>query len=244
MLAYIGSYLYSTPVPWIQRLPFGLYLKQERAQRNGNEPATLCLVQQYTSVPAPVLIDFIDGHSCKYMIITRIPGRPIGDVLSLMSHTEVSCFIRDLQSCILQLKSIPNTFQHAICGVGGGSLFDYRLPETARGPFDSEVDFNKALTGHLSEEDRLMAQPSHCKPHKICFTHGDLNLCNIFILQGRLSGIVDWECAGYYPEYWEKCKALYADGRLAEWRKIIDMVIPGSDIESKVEHELWDRQLL
>lgn len=34
------------------------------------------------------------------------------------------------------------------------------------------------------------------------FTHSDLHRTNIFVRQGRLSGIIDWEHAGFKPEYW------------------------------------------
>jgi aminoglycoside phosphotransferase (APT) family kinase protein len=48
---------------------------------------------------------------------------------------------------------------------------------------------------------------------RICLTHGDLNLANILVLRSpdgsqiSVSGIVDWEQAGWYPDYWEYCKA-------------------------------------
>jgi thiamine kinase-like enzyme len=56
----------------------------------------------------------------------------------------------------------------------------------------------------------------------IFFTHGDLTLGNIIISDGlgprRIAGIVDWEQAGWYPEYWEYCKLLYGVEYTHEWR--------------------------
>jgi aminoglycoside phosphotransferase len=58
---------------------------------------------------------------------------------------------------------------------------------------------------------------------KICLTHGDLNLGNIIIFGSpgsrKISGIVDWEQSGWYPEYWEYCKLLFADPYTEEWRR-------------------------
>jgi hypothetical protein len=34
----------------------------------------------------------------------------------------------------------------------------------------------------------------------------------------RIVGIVDWEEAGWYPEYWEYCKLLYEIEYTQEWR--------------------------
>lgn len=46
------------------------------------------------------------------------------------------------------------------------------------------------------------------------FTHADLNPRNSLVQRSgrggwRLSGIVDWETSGYYPEYWDCTKALF-----------------------------------
>ena len=47
-------------------------------------------------------------------------------------------------------------------------------------------------------------------------THGDLNTGNIFIHEGRVSGIIDWEHAGYYPDWWEYASA-YTWVEEGEW---------------------------
>jgi hypothetical protein len=39
--------------------------------------------------------------------------------------------------------------------------------------------------------------------------------------RGHLSGIVDWECAGFYPEYWEFTKLVYGAERIPEIREIV-----------------------
>lgn len=56
----------------------------------------------------------------------------------------------------------------------------------------------------------------------IYFTHGDLTLGNIIVSNEsgsyRIAGIIDWEQAGWYPEYWEYCKMLYGVANHHEWR--------------------------
>jgi aminoglycoside phosphotransferase len=39
--------------------------------------------------------------------------------------------------------------------------------------------------------------------HAIVFTHGDLKHHNIMVHDGHISGFLDFESAGWYPEYWE-----------------------------------------
>ncbi|KAF2814337.1 kinase-like protein [Mytilinidion resinicola] len=35
------------------------------------------------------------------------------------------------------------------------------------------------------------------------FTHGDLNSMNVLVKGDDVVGIIDWDTAGWYPEYWE-----------------------------------------
>jgi Ser/Thr protein kinase RdoA (MazF antagonist) len=38
------------------------------------------------------------------------------------------------------------------------------------------------------------------------FSHRDLTPRNILVHEGKISGLVDWEDSGWYPEYWEYVK--------------------------------------
>ena len=44
--------------------------------------------------------------------------------------------------------------------------------------------------------------------HKIVMTHGDLHPRNIIIKNYKIAAIIDWEHAGFYPEYWEYTKII------------------------------------
>lgn len=58
---------------------------------------------------------------------------------------------------------------------------------------------------------------------EVYFAHGDLTLTNIIISgppgSKQIAGIVDWEQAGWYPEYCEYCKLLYGVDYEHEWRE-------------------------
>lgn len=55
----------------------------------------------------------------------------------------------------------------------------------------------------------------------IYFTHGDLTPGNVIISgdpgHRTIQAIIDWEQAGWYPEYWEHWKTFYGAGYLDEW---------------------------
>jgi thiamine kinase-like enzyme len=47
------------------------------------------------------------------------------------------------------------------------------------------------------------------KRHRIVFSHNDLSPRNVLVDSwGRLVGILDWEMAGWFLEYWEYTAAL------------------------------------
>ncbi len=53
----------------------------------------------------------------------------------------------------------------------------------------------------------------------VVFTHGNLNPQNIVISTGpspRVVAVLDWSQAGWYPAYWEFCKARRAAARVGD----------------------------
>jgi|TARA_R110002003_G_scaffold214_40_gene16330 hypothetical protein len=59
----------------------------------------------------------------------------------------------------------------------------------------------------------------------ILLTHGDLRPANIIVTAKgpvKVVAIVDWEQAGWYPDYWEYCKAMFTASYDGEWRGWVD----------------------
>lgn len=79
----------------------------------------------------------------------------------------------------------------------------------------------------MDEDARKLISKSHGVKHDIVFTHADLNLRNILVDgNGKISGIVDWECAGWYPEYWEYTKAHFSARYNVRWTAdVFDQVL-------------------
>ncbi|PTD03060.1 hypothetical protein FCULG_00009022 [Fusarium culmorum] len=60
--------------------------------------------------------------------------------------------------------------------------------------------------------------PDNCPIH---FTHADLNPVNIMVSEDspcRVMAILDWEQSGWYPAYWEFCKAEMTTEFDSEWQ--------------------------
>ncbi|KAE8139947.1 hypothetical protein BDV38DRAFT_240654 [Aspergillus pseudotamarii] len=90
----------------------------------------------------------------------------------------------------------------------GDALYDHRV-RCEFGPFAETLDFTLySIPERTSSETRHTITPVLSRPYKSFFSHADLHSTDIIISQGRLSRVVDWECAGYFPEYWEFTKAI------------------------------------
>lgn len=207
----------------VQRLPFGLYLKCARDLDSlHNEVNALRVVQRYTSVPIPKPLDVVTAsgpapeqdelpYEEGYLLMSRIPGVPLSNCHEVVSDKDAAHIEAQLQDHITQLRAIPQTVTgHAICDTLGGPIRDSRVRDGRPvGPFADEADFNMWLRNPAD---------SARSGHRMLFTHADLNPRNILVdrtvqrdgsLGWQVTGIVDWEMAGYYPEYWDYTKALY-----------------------------------
>ncbi|KND87311.1 hypothetical protein TOPH_08021 [Tolypocladium ophioglossoides CBS 100239] len=55
--------------------------------------------------------------------------------------------------------------------------------------------------------------------HEFVMTHNDLDPRNILVKGSQVVALLDWEYSGFYPEYWEYCKALWRPGWDGSWVK-------------------------
>lgn len=108
-------------------------------------------------------------------------------------------------------------------------LLDYVFQSYPKaGPFFTVKDFNDWFS--YLPQSWLPTSKKYNDPYRsllpddgvIKFTHGDLHRGNIIISSSkpaRIIAIVDWAQAGWYPDYWEYCKALYTCWYEDEWRR-------------------------
>jgi aminoglycoside phosphotransferase (APT) family kinase protein len=56
---------------------------------------------------------------------------------------------------------------------------------------------------------------------EVVFTHSDLHPSNIIVSKNtespKILAIIDWRQSGWYPDYWEFCKAMYTAEVDGEW---------------------------
>lgn len=247
LLIYLGGKFYPTSYPGLQRVPFGLFIRYGRfgwgKYIKPHEPESLALVEKYTDVPAPWLVELFQYRGNSYLVTSNVPGRQVESKFHLFTYRERERLITDLRHCVAQFRQIPNKTGHAIGSALGGPIYDHRIDKTC-GPCDSESEFHSSLVRRDDLKAKAVVSKAHSKNHNIYFSHGDLAPSNILVENGRLTGIVDFECSAFLPEYWEYTKALYPlwgfQDAQKPWVNIIDSVFDGNYKEElEAEEELW-----
>ncbi|KAK0473072.1 kinase-like domain-containing protein [Armillaria novae-zelandiae] len=117
--------------------------------------------------------------------------------------------LADLRRALLELRAIPPPPSGQVSGANGTPFIYMRCTSrVVLQPFESIRAFHDMLLQSCGVRSRMprllkLAEPVYAKEHRLCFTHSDLHTRNILVKDGRLAGIIDWETAGWFPEYWE-----------------------------------------
>lgn len=196
-----------------------------------------------------------DGNA--HIVMTRLRGTPLAWALRDMGSTQIATTIRGLINYLTQLRALEpprsETGTPIVGGALGGPGFAHRLGLETWGPFSTVADFHTyARFGEpLDQWDHDPAVIDiHGKlegAYRVCFTHADLNPHNILVdpKNGKITGIVDWEFGGWYPEYWEYTRMYYVWVR-PQWEKWFAAIAEEVDMkkyeaERTAEEAIWTR---
>lgn len=169
-------------------------------------------------IPVPKVYASGMSENVGFIEMGLIEGETLQSPWKGLSEDEKRTYAEQLRQIVNQLRSLEGTY---IGSLEHGSAVDPRRESNRGGPFLSEPAFNEFLLSNT-----ISTTPTICRkmlqdlltstPHRILFTHGDLSPTNVMVKGGRIVGILDWEYAGWHPEYWEFVqffRALYADYR-------------------------------
>lgn len=216
-------YLLSSAEPGsVRRFKFGIPLVIKCTPRllSTEADALAFLNSTGLDLPIPRLIDTVRLDGYTYTIMTRLPG------VHLRSHLIAkSLTVEDRQKIIDDILAVLHqlwTLQQPPCDSGKVMLSasGHGLPDGANdkdthaGPCPSILECYVPLTTHLKQPGDPMwsaellsaRQPELVKAvtsDRIAWVAGDLRPHNILILDGRLSGIIDWQDSGWLPLHWQ-----------------------------------------
>lgn len=189
---------------------------------NLSEAHTMIFIYKNTKIPVPKILDFYKYEDKNYIFMEYIKGETLDKKWKNMDQNYRLKILLELKDYIDQLRNITNSYIGSINNLPcNDSVFNDN-----KGPFKSEIDFNKTI---MKEFEKTMPgyfcnilKKTLKSDHSIVFSHGDISKRNIIINEGSISSIIDWEYSGFYPEYWEYSKVLYAVDWEDEWLNYIE----------------------
>lgn len=151
--------------------------------------------------------------------MTRLPGVSLENSNDFLQVDEEEPWLEELKMCVCSMRSWYPPGRENIGSPIGTSLRSSRVPGHVMGPFMDQREFYEHLISpayvHGFEsiveykKTRALADRLQQRHYQITFTHGDFKAHNILVRDdGHLSGFLDWESAGWYPEYWEFTTAM------------------------------------
>lgn len=161
-------------------------------------------------------------NGVSYLFMTHVPGVTLYSRWPTLNASQKKMVANQLNDMLLALRAVPWS-----PGIPLGSIASPHICKDTRkwtrssSVIYSEAEFNDFLLRRprqgFSTSYVTWLQPRLRQDHRIVLTHGDLNPKNIILLDGAndtvsISGIVDWEMGGWYPEYWDSLKALNTRG--------------------------------
>jgi len=213
------------------------------------ETEAMAFVRKHTSIPIPAVIDVqfptheADGPS--WILMKRLPGSQMGDSWHAMSKHARAEALRQLKSYFDQLHRLRPSEPGWIGSCSKGPAYDHRLNNMSIcGPFASVSAFNDFLVAPVKNCPRpewVAKYRSRLRDsHGITFAHSDISWENILVdpPTGNITGILDWEMAGYWPEWWEYRKALFGSRSQSWWRDILKEVMQEYPEETETDMEL------
>lgn len=124
-----------------------------------------------------------------------------------MSYAERHKLADNMSDVLQQLRRIPPPPNYAIASPTGGLIWDCRIDTEPFGPFATEDEWNERRFHRQLDTIQKQVPEAFATKHSSVFAHSDLYLTNVLVDNGKLSGIVDWEFADFFPEHWECVKA-------------------------------------
>ncbi|KAJ7598854.1 hypothetical protein C8J56DRAFT_771258, partial [Mycena floridula] len=194
-----------------------------------------------------------DGRAC--VVSEFIDGEVLQKQWHQLNDAQTCTVQRALKEFVLELRTLQQPGKAGWIGsANDGPFFDFMLTSkpTFDSPFKNEKEFNDwriSLYSHMRQSPNnfgVLIRNEMSDDNEIVFTHGDLGRQNIIVQvtgEGvedvRIDGLVDWEQAGWRPDYWDTIKLHYIPDVRGEWRRMAqEGAFPGFEAERSREAEL------
>lgn len=200
------------------------------------EAATMRYVlQRCPEMPVPVVYAAWteEDDGVGYIAMTPMPGRRLDEVWPGLDPAARDSVMGEYRGILERLRGLdppPDAPVRIGAVEGGGPAVDDRPVAGGRrcgGPFATEAEFNDWLLSRVVQRrcdesvgDHHAGSPGFFvetlkgamrENHKWRLTHGDMGPQNVLVDEngnGRITAVLGWGSAGWYPEYWEYVKMI------------------------------------
>jgi aminoglycoside phosphotransferase len=204
-------------------------------------------VAQNTSIPIPRVQAAWCSEECTFIVMDYVRGYELEYAWHDMSPKTKRRVIDQLKDYMRQLRALRPPVEGRVASFLNGPLRDCsRIGLQRFGPFQSHDDFHRFIRVELQFD--VMERLDHCQnivtshrqKYDTKFTHGDFAPRNILVKKdGTITAIVDWDSAGWYPEYWEYTKANFTPNATDDWISSIGEITGTYDVQLAGERELY-----
>lgn len=197
---------------------------------NSTECSSLSYLSQHSpDLPVPRLHGLVELGRGSVLFMSYVPGTTLEAAWPLLGPQQKSAVQTQLDKFFTRLRELEQPDGAAFGGIGGEGVVDlHREGYRNKDPIYDNNGFEdfKFSISHFASETYIkflktflpMSEPV------VVFTHGDLRPANIMVKMDKnhdctLTGIIDWEYSGFYPDYHEstKCTNLLFPGHDSDW---------------------------
>ncbi|EEQ28072.1 putative arabinan endo-1,5-alpha-L-arabinosidase [Microsporum canis] len=189
-------------------------LKVIRQHPDYTEYTTLqYLAEKLPEIPVPSTYGVIRFKPFTAYFMSYIPSMTLAEAWPSLNHEGKTSVQEQLEEIFSKLRTLRKDDGYPLGGVGGEGVKEARVGNSAQektiNTAASFVDLQFSLSEFLSKSYiqfiRTLQPPP---PTGSVFTHGDVRKDNIMVDIGdnntcTVTAIIDWEDAGFYPDYFE-----------------------------------------
>ncbi|PCH36188.1 hypothetical protein WOLCODRAFT_140248 [Wolfiporia cocos MD-104 SS10] len=174
-----------------------------------------------------------------YFFMDECPDVRLDTVIHCMSPTELDHIDDQLRILLKEMCSCTSTMPGSITSGPYDNRFmphPWQPPHTFPSTTEYLTYYREIFLEFCGPEygDEMFG----CFPNGpnvlIHLTHSDLLPCNILVNGSTITGVIDWETTGFYPEFWECCQMHNLEWMTPEWACILARVSPGPHREREI----------
>ncbi|CAG7944718.1 unnamed protein product [Penicillium nalgiovense] len=195
-----------------------------------HEDPTLRFIAENTTIPVPKVHDVrLEDDKVVGIVMDYMPGTQLDGIWDTLGPDQKQSIAEQLRGYISQLRNLKGNY---IGAVDRGTVAMGNWGPIYGGPFDSEQEFNwwiiSDLSPTLQAPLRYYAEHALTDGHEIVFTHSDFSSRNILVDENsyQVTAILDWEFAGWYPEWWEYFRSYKSFQRGKDWGDYLCYILP------------------